>query len=137
MAKTIAGKNLVSEHEIQASFFDWLDLHKAKHPVLNYFFAIPNGANKSPTARMKFRREGLKAGVPDVHLPVPSMDGKYIGLWFEFKSAGGKVSWDQEIWIKNLQEVGHRVEIARDWTDAADIVIDHCELPIKKFKDED
>lgn len=134
MPKTIGGKSLMSEHDIQASFFSWIDLHKAKYPVLNYFFAIPNGTNKSPAARAKFKKEGLRAGVPDVCLPVPSMDGKYIGLWFEFKSAGGKASYDQEIWIKNLREVTHRVEVIRDWTDAANIAIEHCDLPIKRFE---
>lgn len=132
--KTKDGKILASEHEIQASFFDWIETQRAKHPVLNYFFAIPNGANKSMSARMKFKREGLRPGVPDVCCPIPSANGKYFGLFIEFKSAGGKVSMDQEVWINNLRTVGHQVLVLRDWRDAANYAIEYHGLKIRKFE---
>lgn len=133
MKVTASGKVLYSEHEIQSSFFSWIELHKTKHPVLNYFFAIPNGAHKSPAARMKFQREGLRRGVPDVCCPIPSHDGQYIGLWFEFKAQGGIVSLDQDQWIKHLQATAHRVEVIRDWTIAADIACEYHGLPLPRM----
>lgn len=125
MKITATGKVLYSEHEMQTSFFDWIELHRTKHPVLNYFFAVPNGSHKSPAARAKFKREGLRSGVPDVCCPIPSIDGKYIGLWFEFKSHGGRLFPEQKQWIENLRLVEHRVEEIRDWTEATRIAAEH------------
>jgi len=51
-----------SEHEEQAMLVKWLDAKKIP------FFAVPNGAHKSPAARGKFKREGVRAGAPDIVL---------------------------------------------------------------------
>jgi hypothetical protein len=129
MAKKYEGP---SEHEIQASFFQWIDIHKEKYQGLNYFFAIPNGSNKSPAARMKFKREGLRSGVPDVCCPCPSIDGKYLGLWLEFKRPGvGSLTNPQALWIDALKRIGHHVEIVRSWTDAANLAAEHFGYSIK------
>lgn len=130
-----------TENQIQADFFTWLALYEKKHPELGLFYAIPNGSHKSPAARGLFKRTGLKAGVPDVHLPVPELehwafgdDGK-VGLWIEFKAEKGKVSPTQKEWHERLEKQQHRVEVCRSWTEAADITIDYLNLPIKKFND--
>ena len=119
------------ETAIQTDFFDWLETMSPSFPVLELFFAIPNGSNKSKTERWIFQTTGLKPGVPDTHLPVPR-DG-FSGLWIEFKSKTGKPSQNQLEWIARLREQKHRVEICTTWTDAANIVIDYLKLPIKKF----
>lgn len=124
-------KLVESESYIQSAFFDWLKVHERKHPELSLFYAIPNGANKSITARMKFQREGLKPGVPDCHLPLPSQ-GKN-GLWIEFKSKRGTVSDVQWTWITMLRMSGHQVEICRSWVDAANFTIEYLGLDIKKL----
>lgn len=128
-----------SEAQIQAAFFDWLVLHEKKHPELGLFYAIPNGANKSPAARGLFKRTGLKAGVPDVHLPISC--GNYLhgewevsyGLWIEFKSKAGALSQQQMEWHTKLMRQGHHVRVCRSWTEAANITIDYLNLPIKKL----
>lgn len=122
------------ESKIQQAFFEWLSLHEKKHPELSLFYAIPNGANKSIAARMKFKREGLKAGVPDVHLPLAAERFHSRGLWIEFKSAKGVVSESQKTWSKRLQDAGHSVVVCKSWTDAANIVIDYLALDIPKFQ---
>lgn len=126
-----------TENQIQAAFFDWLALHEKKYPELGLFYAIPNGANKSPAARGLFKRTGLKAGVPDVHLPISaegydSSKGNR-GLWIEFKSQKGRLGWVQVAWINLLRQHGHRVEVCRSWTDAANITIDYLNLSLEKL----
>lgn len=83
------------------------------------FYAVPNGANKSIIAAVKFKREGLKRGVPDCHLPVPN--DEHHGLWIEFKSKRGVVSDEQKQWIEDLRNAGHRVEICRSLEDAIEV----------------
>lgn len=129
-----------SENKIQADFFSWLALHEKKYPELALFYAIPNGSHKSPAARGLFQRTGLKAGVPDVHLPIVSdewddrhREPRYKGLWIEFKSKRGVVSASQKEWAVKLQAHEHRVEICRSWIEAANITIEYLELPIKKI----
>lgn len=125
-----------TENQIQADFFTWLALHEKKHPELGLFYAIPNGSHKSPAARGLFKRTGLKAGVPDVHLPVKQYRGSiksmYCGLWFEFKARKGKVSDAQTDWMARLEAAGHWVAVCRSWTEAANITIDYLNLPLDK-----
>ena len=64
---------------------------------------------------------GVRAGVPDVCLPVPR--GKYHGLYIEMKRAdGGRLRPDQEGWLEALREQGYRAEVCHGF-DAARLVI--------------
>jgi hypothetical protein len=123
-----------TEAQTQAAFFSWLALHEKKHPELALFYAVPNGSFKSPAARGLFKRTGLKAGVPDCHLPITDAAwGVYSGLWIEFKSDKGRLSEAQLKWIDALRKVGHQVEICRSWIEAANAVIAYRNLPIPKL----
>ena len=115
--KLTAGRSTgPNEHAIQSAFIEWANLSIGKYPALELLFAIPNGANKSIVTAMKFKREGLRPGVPDVHLPFPYSG--YAGFWIEFKSKRGKVSDDQWKWIEALRLAGHQVEICRSVEEA-------------------
>lgn len=124
-----------TEAQIQTAFFEWLSMHSKRHPELELFYAIPNGANKSPAARGLFKKTGLKAGVPDCHLPLQGRWKEIIwsGLWIEFKSHHGQLSESQKWWSEQLRAHGHVVQICRRWTDAANITIDYLQLPINKL----
>ncbi len=89
-----------SENAIQASFFQWTELQKGKHPELVLFHSIPNGSHKSPVSRMIYKATGLKSGVPDCFLPVAR--GKHHGLYIEFKTKKGKTSEAQKWWHEKL-----------------------------------
>ena len=99
-----------TEHQEQAAFVAWCDLH----PIAKHIFAIPNGANKSPAARMKFKREGLRAGVPDLFLPVRRNDGPEVsrfGLFIEMKRKGEKPSLSQLQWHHYLRKQDYEVRV--------------------------
>ena len=66
-----------TEHAHQKAIFCWAANNFNKWPELQLMFAIPNGGTrgddkKSRTIRGgKLKAEGVKAGVPDIFLPVP------------------------------------------------------------------
>ncbi len=97
--------------------FKWAVLWGAQHPELDLLYAIPNGANKSIATAMKFKREGLKAGVPDVHLPVARQG--FHSLYVEMKRAkGGSLSPEQVEWHRRLGDAGHKVVVAKGFDEA-------------------
>lgn len=116
-----------TENEIQAAYFKWVELRKRTHPELALAFHIPNGSHKSPAARGLFKQIGLKAGVPDVCLPVEGEDGE-LCLWIEFKSKRGQISDEQYDWQSRLRRYGHNVVVCRDWADAANETLKHLGL---------
>lgn len=82
-------------------------------------FAIPNGAHKSLPARMKFKAEGLRPGVPDLFFAYPHKG--HNGLFIEMKRRrGGRVSDEQKAYIKALQESGYAVAVCHGCDEAFD-----------------
>ena len=103
-----------TEHEEQVVIFDWASLMSPQHPELELLFAIPNGSYKSRASARKFAAEGLKSGVPDICLPVPSPDGKHTALYIELKRRhGGKVSDTQKWWIERLTAAGCKALVCK------------------------
>lgn len=104
------GKLLPSEHQIQAAYFDLVHLYM---PNSKLIYAVPNGANKSPAQRMKFKREGLTAGVFDVDIKFAC--GGYHGMCIEFKS-NSKFGYspEQKLFAQQLGEQGYYFEIHHD-----------------------
>ncbi len=111
-------KNL--EHLHQAALFRWAALNTRKYPELDMLLAIPNGGLRHIGVARKLKAEGVKAGVPDVCLPVPR--GTNAGLWIELKAGKNKPTPEQEGWLKRLREHGHRAEVAYGWEAARDII---------------
>jgi hypothetical protein len=109
-----------NEHDEQVAVVMWALLKESVWPELWLLYAIPNGAklvhrvNKqgvrySPEAE-KLKAEGLKPGVPDLCLPVAR--GTYHGLYIEMKRPGGRVSDDQNQWLRRLVEEGYCARVA-------------------------
>ncbi len=88
-----------SEFEEQAAFVEYCD--RMRIPV----FAIPNGYNKTPASRVKAKREGLRAGVPDLFVPIPTK--RRHGLFIEMKYGRNKTSQEQDAWIDLLNINGY------------------------------
>jgi len=112
-----------SEHEEQAALFQWVNLNLKKYPALSLMFAVPNGGKRHLGTAIKLKKEGVRAGVPDICLPVPR--GKFAGLWIEMKVGKNKPSPVQKAWIYGLQSVGHRVEVCYSFEEAKDAILDY------------
>ena len=55
---------------------------------------MPNGGKRNPAEAARFKAMGVKAGVPDLCLPVP-MNG-YAGLYIEMKYSNNKTDGSAE-----------------------------------------
>ena len=105
---------LPSEGQEQATLMNWVKMQSWRWPEAALLFHIPNGGGRSKAEAGRFKAEGVKAGVPDLFLPVPK--GEFHGLFIEMKRlAGGRVSDEQKDWIRMLREQGYRVEVCKGW----------------------
>lgn len=128
-----------TEHAHQAALFQWIATTGSKrYPLMRMAHAVPNGSvligsgtDRGRSEGSKMKAEGLKAGVPDVFVPVtlPSvlpLLGRYRwpGLWIEMKKPGrekdkdGGCSEDQVKWHADLYAQGYAVALAYGWIPA-------------------
>ncbi len=109
------------EHWMQVALFKWAALAAGADPRLRLLFAVGNGGKRNVIVAKKMKAEGVKAGVPDVFLPVPS--GGYHGLWLELKISPNKPSQEQCDWMVSLTKQGYRcVVVMDDWAKAKEII---------------
>lgn len=117
------------EHEIQCALFQWAGLQAKTIPALALMFAIPNesyGNSKRDMLRgLKFKKEGRKAGVPDIFLPVASR-GKH-GLFLEMKSSTGRISDKQKAWLTALHMQQYETAVAYSLDEAIKIIKDYLQ----------
>ena len=59
-----------SEHEELVALLDGASLMSNQWPELSLLFAVPNAGKRTPATANWLRAEGMKAGVPDLVLPV-------------------------------------------------------------------
>lgn len=85
-------------------------------PELQLLFHIPNESVGGQGWLIRNRQLGVRSGVPDLMLPIPS--GGYHGLFVEIKTKGGRVSQSQKKWIDALNGLGYMAVVAYGWEDA-------------------
>lgn len=94
-----------TESQEQVKFCDWLRLCNM------VFYKISNEGKRSWITGMRFKREGMSAGVPDLHIAMPY--NGIPGLYIEVKrSKGGKLTAEQIEWGERLIEQGYAWHVA-------------------------
>lgn len=98
------------EDQEQMKIFRWAALQENVMPELRQLHAIPNGGYRSKATAAILKSTGVKAGVPDICLPVPRRD--YHGLYIELKRPdGGRTSKLQNEWLEALALNGYFCEV--------------------------
>lgn len=110
----------MSEHTEQVSLFNWAKVHETRHPELGLLHAIPNGGDRHPAVAAKLKAEGVKSGVPDMFLPVPTPF--FHGLYIEMKFGRNKLSPAQKEWRGYLLEQGYNHHVCYTWICAARVI---------------
>lgn len=67
----------------QQCLFRWAAFQSGRFPELALLYHVPNGGSRKKAEAGRFRAEGVKAGVPDLCLPVAR--GGFHGLYIELK----------------------------------------------------
>lgn len=99
-------KTHVSESVAQQRIFRWADEQWQWKPDIDMMYHIPNeGAGGNPYRMQRLIQEGLKPGMPDIHLPVPRCG--YHGLWIELKVGYNKPTPQQLHCLAELRRLGH------------------------------
>lgn len=117
-----------SESNTQQAFIQWCNLHLKKYPALNLAFAIPNGGKRSVITAAILKREGVRAGVLDWTLPVPTtkpFTEQKSGLWIEFKHGKNKLTPAQAEYAMLLRHYGHEVHVCYTVDAAIEITINY------------
>ncbi|CAI3224653.1 VRR-NUC domain-containing protein [Clostridium neonatale] len=115
----------MSEAQEQAALFQWAMLARQKYPQLELLYHIPNGGRREKKEAVALKRQGVKAGVPDICLPVAV--GEYHGLYIELKVGKNKTSKHQDEWIEKLRNENYCVEVSYGWQEARDTIEDYLE----------
>lgn len=125
----------------QTNLFEFYARISGQLPEVQWAFHVPNGGHRHISVAMQLKAQGVKAGVPDILLPVPSqraMDSvtydiytrnaglpantpplPYIGLAIELKIGKNKQSDDQVRWQARFQQSGWRCVVCYGWESAA------------------
>lgn len=112
-----------SEEEEQVMLFLWAQYNQARVPELELLHHIPNGGKRNIGTAKKLKAQGVKAGVPDIFLPVAR--NNYHGLYIELKVGNNKTSEQQEKWLNELAVQGYKTEVCYGSKAAIKVIQDY------------
>ena len=104
------------EAQEQQTLFAWAALSVGKYPELALLYHIPNGGSRNKIEAANLKRQGVKAGVPDICLPVAR--GGYHGLYIELKAGRNKATEKQREWLTALEREGYQAVVCYGWEEA-------------------
>lgn len=93
-------------------------------------YHVPNGGHRLKAVAAKLKAQGVKAGVPDLVLPMAR--GGYFGLYIEFKAKppfDAEVSANQHAYINKLTAQGYLAVVCRGHIDALETIRAYLLLP--------
>lgn len=128
MAKTTIPA--VSESVEQINLFRWAACASGAMPELKLLYHIPNGGKRDITTAKRLKAEGVKAGVPDLCLPVPR--GAYHGLYIEMKTGKNKTTENQDCWLSCLREQRYCVAVCYGWEAASNVLTQYLKEKAKR-----
>ena len=109
-----------NEAEEQEALFRWAAWAAKQTPALELLFHVPNGGRRDPAEAAHLKRQGVRAGVTDICLPVAR--GGCLGLFIEIKTEGGRASAEQKAWLERLRLEDYKAEICVGWMEAVRVI---------------
>lgn len=126
-AYTMTSNRVPTEHEEQVALFAWAEASGITE--LAWMFAVPNGGYRHPATAAHLKAEGVKAGAPDIFLPIPrycfAHDSMYHGMFLELKRVdhSNKPTPEQEAWLTELTAQGYYAVVAYGCEEAIDHIL--------------
>lgn len=107
-----------SETTEQIGLINWARANEEYVPELRLLHHIPNEGIRTNGPVLK--AAGMKAGVPDLSLPVPRRG--FHGLYIEMKFEKGKTTKAQEEFMALLREQGYKTAVAYGAEQAREVI---------------
>ena len=120
------GYRLRSEATEQEDVISWCSHHERMYPELKWIHHCPNGGNRQKAEASRLKAQGVKPGVPDLHLPVPK--GEYHGLYIEMKYDKGRLEPVQKEWLIAMADAGHFACVCYGYDYAVKVIEDYVRL---------
>ena len=112
----------VSEAKHQQAVIKWSQQPavRSRWPELALLHHIKNETREGAARVAVDKAMGVKAGVPDLCLPVAR--DRYHGLYIEMKTESGRISEAQKWWGEKLLEQGYMFEVCHGWKSAVGVL---------------
>ena len=107
----------MNEGKEQELLFSWAEGYEIVYPSLRLMHHIPNGGKRDTVTGAVLRRQGVKAGVPDI----------CHGLYIELKVGENRPSPAQRAFIDALRYEGYAVAVCYGWRSARDQILRYME----------
>lgn len=117
------------EEAEQAAIFEWAEYEKRKYPELELLYHVPNGGKRDAKTAAILKRCGVKAGVPDLVLPVARCG--YHGLYIELKVGKNRTSKNQDTWLENLNAQGYKAVVCYGFNETTNMILRYLEGEIE------
>lgn len=121
----------MSEAQEQTYLFNWIAFARNKTPELDLLYHVPNGGSRDKREAARLKAQGVRAGVPDLCLPVPT--SMYHGLYIELKFGRNKPSEEQVKWLEALKRQGYKTAVCYGWEEAKDTILNYLQGGYKKL----
>lgn len=105
----------------QEALFSWAAYRTGLMPELQYMYHVPNGGKRDKATAAVLKRQGVKAGVPDIMLPAARAG--YHGLYIELKAGENTTTKKQKEWLEYLRQQGYYTAVCYGWQPAAQLFI--------------
>ena len=127
-----ATKPALTESQEQALLFEWAEAESERTPELAELFHVPNGGHRNKTVAAKLKREGVKAGIPDIFLLVPR--NGHHGLIIELKAKGRGPTRAQEGWLERFGRRGYLALVCHGFEDAKGTILDYLNKKLTRCR---
>lgn len=116
-----------SEDAEQEKVVCWAKLMSNAYPDLELLYHVPNGGSRNKAEASKLKRMGVRAGVPDLVLPVPRAG--YAGLYIELKVGENRPSNNQKDWLEKLTIQGYQALVCYGGNEAIRALEQYVKAP--------
>lgn len=117
---------MTNEAYEQIKLFNWIAYARNTYPQLDLLYHIPNGGKRNQKEAFNLKRQGVRAGVPDLCLPVAR--GKFHALYIELKVGKNTATQKQKAWIKKLEKQGNLALVCYGWEEASKVLLNYIRL---------
>lgn len=97
-------------------------------------FHIPNGGSRNKKEAKNLKKQGVKAGVPDLCIPIARHG--FHGLYIEMKYGTNKLTEKQAEWLELLNDNGYKAVVCYGYDEAKQIIDWYTEGEQRRSGDE-